>query len=253
MKISITIVAAVLFSVIFVGCEKPPVGSPPTAAVSQEATTNPAPVTASTPVSVPTVVKEEFVGKVEVRKLSENLPRKPELVSFMEAEGKAVAGVKKLEGINIPKGSALIPAPVADSSTVKVELLKFVIPEPPVIDPNDELGQAAEKVIEPYVGGNTLMDDAVLLVALDKAGYRPARIEELMAVRSELTLKEGMVLVLGTHLTTSSGERCTFTIEYGYVLGTDILSYGEGMTKVGLRPVEYAGKKRNIILAAVKK
>lgn len=167
----------------------------------------------------------------------------PTLTVVASAQGDLATGVAKSKKINFPNNARVNPKPVADKETVEVHILHFVFPELKKNLPLADFLAALDL-------RNERINKEELITLLDTAGYRPARLEEMMAVRPNLKLDKD-VQVYGT--TVKEGvTSLAFMFQFEYEIGTDLMAYVDG-ARPGMFSDDYKWYKQNIYVAAVKK
>jgi hypothetical protein len=167
----------------------------------------------------------------------------PTLTVLTSAHGDLATGVTKSGKINLPQDVRLDPAPIADKETVEVHILHFVAPDLKKIEDHEKFLIALKSTYQ-----RITKEELVSLI--DAAGYRPARLEEMMAARPNLKLK-GDVQVYGTKAT-QGDKSYAFAFKYEYRLGTYILAYVDG-ARPGMFPDNYEWYKESVRVAVVKK
>jgi hypothetical protein len=158
------------------------------------------------------------------------------VIASVKAEvGQGLEQVKLLE---LPKNSVLSPKPSALSKEIEVKVIRFSNKK---LSTDEFLKKLDEKIG---------LDE--ILAQLDKAGFRPAKIEEVAAVRDKLlaVLKDECVMICGTKAVVN-GKDHYFACDFEYIPGTDFLTYPPG--QFGLVTADWKTSVFGIVLAAVKK
>jgi|APGre2960657423_1045063.scaffolds.fasta_scaffold00924_7 hypothetical protein len=146
------------------------------------------------------------------------------------ARGDVQSGIEKIgkNGLQLPKGGQLVPASSTEPLKTEVSIVRFSSAN------NEQRGNRDE-----------------VLKLLDSAGYRPARLEEMLSVRGKFQGIDGSVVVYGSQLK-YEGKTYGFQFQYRYQLGTDILAYKDG-ARPGMFEDTFEWLIQDLAIAAVKK
>jgi hypothetical protein len=174
----------------------------------------------------------------------------PKLVISRQATGNVAEGQTKFKSSakSIPQGTTLTLANgglnLPMKGEVNVVVLTYSFEE---IELNE-----IHRIVELKKMQRVKLEEIV--ADMKAAGYRPATAEQVSAVRGKLagkTAEDDIVLrVFGTVLQKDS-HTYTMGVDYHYVMGTDILAYGDGFSKIGFYDQKDWSKDK-IFLAAVK-
>lgn len=174
----------------------------------------------------------------------------PKLVIIRQATGSVEEGRSKFlkSTKSAPPGSAFILANGGLNAPSKGEINVVV------------LGYSFAEAEEKCTYNNVLHKKAEtfkiesIIADMNAAGYRPATAEQVSAVRAKLTgIRAADDILLRVFGTVLKKEESVYTmgVDYHYILGTDILAYGDGMSKVGFYG-DTDWCKDQLYLAAVK-
>jgi hypothetical protein len=146
------------------------------------------------------------------------------------ARGDVQSGLEKIgeNGLQLPKGGQLVPVASAVPLKTEVSIVRLSSAN------NEQRGDRDE-----------------VLRLLDSAGYRPARLEEMLSVRAKFQSIDGSVVVYGSQLK-YEGKTYSFQFQYRYQLGTDILAYKDG-ARPGMFEDTFKWLIQNLAIAAVQK
>lgn len=156
------------------------------------------------------------------------------LAVVQTARGNPADGWRVLKGLTALNRYAISPEPVELAATeVEVQILRFS---------------------SDYVRGDgsvkadvAMIDSESILKAIKNAGFRPATIVELLAVKSKL--KDVDVSAYG-NTAELGGKTYRFQIEFIHKAGQDITQFSGG--RVGLFPADWKWDQGSVTVAAVK-
>jgi len=161
-------------------------------------------------------------------------PAIPKLVVVQTAKGNPADGWRALKGLTGLKRYAISPEPVElTANEVDVQILR--------ISPDNARGDGSVKA------NAEMIDSESLLKAIKNAGFRPATIVELLAVKNKL--KDVDVSVYG-NVAELGGRAYRFQIEFIHKAGQDITQFSGG--RVGLFPADWKWDQGSVTVAAVK-
>ena len=161
-------------------------------------------------------------------------PPTPKLVVVQTAKGNPADGWRSLKAFTGLGKYAISPEPVElTAKEVDVQILKFSSDNAHGKEPNKA---NAEKI-----------DSEALLKAIKDAGFRPATIVEVLAVKNKL--KDVDVVVYG-NVAELGGRTYRFQIEFIFKPGHDITQFSGG--RVGLFPADWQWDQGLVTVAAVK-
>ena len=158
----------------------------------------------------------------------------PKLVVVQSAKADPAGGWRTLKGLTGLRRYAITPEPVELAATeVEVQILRFPSETAPAAGPAKANGGK--------------MDSESILKAIKDAGFRPATIVELLAVKNKL--KDVDVAVYG-NVAALGGKTYRFQMDFIFKPGQDATEFSGG--RVGLFPDDWKWDQAAVTVAAVK-
>jgi hypothetical protein len=165
-------------------------------------------------------------------------PQTTSVTVLASAKTEVKEGLKHFNELKIPPGTILSPKPTPITKEIEVKVIRLSIEG---LSTDEFLEKIKEKV-----GLEEIQKK------IDGAGFRPAKIEEVVNVREKLktTLKDEYVIICGTKAVMNKKDYY-FVCDFEYILGTDILTYPPG--RFGFIPADWKTSLISSVFAVVKK